>query len=115
MTVKTESRYAVHPADFKNYDTQRIRQEFLIEKVMVSDQVALTYSHYDRYIVGGAVPVSKALPLDTFDELKASFFLERREMGIINVGGAGKVKTADAVYELGFKDALYLEIGRAHV
>lgn len=115
MTVKTESRYAVHPADFKNYDTQRIRDEFLVEKVMVDDQISLTYSQYDRYIVGGAVPVSKALKLDTFDDLKAEYFLERREMGVINVGGAGKVSTAGATYELGFKDALYLGRGTKDV
>jgi 4-deoxy-L-threo-5-hexosulose-uronate ketol-isomerase len=115
MTVKTENLYAVHPTDFKTYDTQRIRDEFLIENVMVDDRISLTYSHYDRFIVGGAVPVSKALPLDTFNELKAEYFLERREMGIVNVGGPGKVKTADAVYELGFKDALYLGRGTKDV
>ncbi|MBN2262965.1 MAG: 5-dehydro-4-deoxy-D-glucuronate isomerase [Prolixibacteraceae bacterium] len=115
MTVKTENRYAVHPADFKNYDTQRIRKEFLVENVMVNDQISLTYSHYDRYIVGGAVPQSKTLALDVFDELKAEFFLERREMGIINIGGPGKVRTSDNVYALGYKDALYLGRGTKNV
>ena len=111
MTVKSESRYAVHPVDFKKYDTQRIRQEFLIEKVMVEDQITLTYSQYDRYIVGGAVPVNKSLLLDTIDDLKAEYFLQRREMGIINVGGTGKVITENATYELNYKDALYLGRG----
>lgn len=115
MTVKTENRYAVHPADFITYDTQRIRDEFLVENVMVDDLITLTYSHYDRYIVGGAVPVNKVLPLDTFNELKAEFFLERREMGIINVGGAGIVRTSESVYELGYKDALYLGKGTKNV
>lgn len=114
-TVQTETRYAVHPADFKNYDTQRIRKEFLVEKVMVDDRISLTYSHYDRYIVGGAVPVKQKLALDAFDELKAEFFLQRREMGIINIGGAGKVVTAEATYELGFKEALYLGRGTKDV
>lgn len=115
MTVKSDLRYAVHPEDFKKYDTERIRKEFLVENVMVDDQISLTYSQYDRYIVGGAVPVAKALALDPIDELKAEYFLQRREMGIINVGGAGKVITENATYELGFKDALYLGKGTQKV
>lgn len=115
MTLKTNNRFAVHPEDFKKYDTQRIRDEFLVSEVMVNDQITLTYSQYDRYIVGGAVPASKELKLDVFDSLKADYFLERREMGIINVGGGGKVKTNDAVYELGYKDALYLGKGTKDV
>jgi 4-deoxy-L-threo-5-hexosulose-uronate ketol-isomerase len=111
MTVKSSTRFAVHPSDFKKYDTQRIREEFLIEEVMVSDQITLTYSLYDRYIVGGAVPATKALTLEPFDSLKAGFFLERREMGIINVGGAGKVITENETFELNHKDALYLGKG----
>jgi 4-deoxy-L-threo-5-hexosulose-uronate ketol-isomerase len=90
MTLKTNNRFAVHPEDFKKYDTQRIRDEFLVSEVMVDDQITLTYSQYDRYIVGGAVPATKELKLDSFDSLKADYFLERREMGIINVGGSGK-------------------------
>ena len=115
MTLKSESRFAVHPEDFKKYDTQRIRKEFLIEEVMVADQISLTYSQYDRYIVGGAVPATKPLELEPFDSLKATFFLERREMGIINVGGAGKVITETEIYEIGFKDALYLGKGTQKV
>jgi 4-deoxy-L-threo-5-hexosulose-uronate ketol-isomerase len=115
MTVKTNTRFAVHPEDFKKYDTKRIREEFLIEEVMVNDQITLTYSQYDRYIVGGAVPATKKLALETFDSLKASYFLERREMGIINVGGAGKVITENQEYELGCKDALYLGRGTQKV
>ncbi|MFA9389116.1 MAG: 5-dehydro-4-deoxy-D-glucuronate isomerase [Prolixibacteraceae bacterium] len=115
MTVKSNSRYAVHPEDFKKYDTERIRKEFLVENVMVNDQVSLTYSQYDRYIVGGAVPVTKALTLDTIDDLKAEYFLQRREMGIINVGGKGKVVTKNATYELNYKDALYLGRGTKDV
>ena len=115
MTVKSDLRYAVHPEDFKKYDTKRIREEFLVENIMVEDQISLTYSSYDRYIVGGAVPVKNALALDPIDELKAEFFLQRREMGIINVGGAGKVVTGNETYELGYKDALYLGRGTEKV
>jgi 4-deoxy-L-threo-5-hexosulose-uronate ketol-isomerase len=111
MTDNNKTRFAVHPDDFKHYDTQRIRQEFLIERVMVDNEITLTYSHYDRYIVGGAVPVTKALELQPIDDLKAGYFLERREMGIINVGGAGRVKTETETFSLDFKDALYLGRG----
>jgi 4-deoxy-L-threo-5-hexosulose-uronate ketol-isomerase len=115
MTVKSNTRFAVHPEDFKKYDTKRIREEFLIEEVMVDDQISLTYSQYDRYIVGGAVPATKSLELEPFDSLKAIYFLERREMGIINVGGAGKVITENETFELNFKDALYLGRGTKKV
>ncbi|MCF8358478.1 MAG: 5-dehydro-4-deoxy-D-glucuronate isomerase [Prolixibacteraceae bacterium] len=115
MTIKSNSRYAVHPEDFKRYDTERIRKEFLVEEVMVDDQISLTYSKYDRYIVGGAVPKTKALELDPIDSLKADYFLQRREMGIINVGGPGKVETEKETFELGYKDALYLGRGTKKV
>jgi 4-deoxy-L-threo-5-hexosulose-uronate ketol-isomerase len=115
MATIFNTRYAVHPTDFKQYDTQRIRKEFLIENVMVEGVICLTYSHYDRYMVGGAVPVNEPLHLEPIDPMKAGYFLERREMGIINVGGAGKVVTENETFELNFKDALYLGKGTQQV
>ena len=113
--MKFNERYAVHPEDFKSYDTEKIRKEFLIEKIFVKDEIILEYSLYDRYIVGGAFPVSGPLVLESFYSLKSDYFLARREMGIINVGGSGVV-TADGVkYELAYKDALYLGIGTKDV
>ncbi|MBG0859337.1 MAG: 5-dehydro-4-deoxy-D-glucuronate isomerase [Bacteroidales bacterium] len=109
--MKTELRYASHPQDFKSYDTEKIRKEFLIEKVFVPDEISLVYSLYDRYMVGGAMPVKKALMLGTADDLKSSFFLERREMGIINVGGPAVIETSGSVYDLDYKEALYLGRG----
>jgi len=106
--MKTELRYAAHPLDVKKYDTEKIRKEFLVENVFVKDEISLVYSMYDRYIVGGAFPVSKALSLDTFSELKADSFLNRREMGIINIGGTAEISTSEKNYILGFKEALYL-------
>lgn len=106
--MKIELRYAVHPADFKNYDTMKLRKEFLIENIFIPDHISLVYSMYDRYIVGGAMPVGKALILDTADDLKADYFLERREMGIINVGGEAEIEAGVSVYKIGFKEALYL-------
>ena len=109
--MKYTERYAVHPADFKNYDTARIREEFLMPDLFEADDINLVYSLYDRYIVGGILPVSKVLKLETFDSLKAPYFLERRELGIINVGGNGVIKADGEVYELGYKEALYLGQG----
>jgi 4-deoxy-L-threo-5-hexosulose-uronate ketol-isomerase len=106
--MKTELRYAAHPLDVKNYDTEKIRREFLIENVFVKDEISLVYSMYDRYIVGGAYPVSKPLGLDTFSELKADSFLNRREMGIINIGGTAEITTNEGKLNIGFKEALYL-------
>lgn len=90
--MKTEFRYAVHPADVKGYDTGKLRRVFLIEEIFVPDDISLVYSLYDRYMVGGAMPVNKSLKLETPDDLKASYFLERREIGIINVGGDAEVE-----------------------
>ena len=106
--MKTEVRYAVHPVDFTGYDTSAIREEFLIERIFETDEILLVYSMYDRYIVGGAMPVSKSLKLETFDELKSGQFLYRREMGIINVGGNAIIRTSAGEYRIGFKEALYL-------
>ena len=106
--MKTELRYAAHPDDFRKYDTGKIRKEFLIEKIFSEDEIILVYSMYDRYIVGGAMPVNNELSLDTFTELKAASFLDRREMGIINVGGDAEIRTGEGVYKLGYKEALYV-------
>ncbi len=113
--MKAELRNAVHPDDFKSYGTEKIRKEFLIEKIFEKDEIIVVYSMYDRYMVGGAMPVSKALELETTDDLKASFFLERREMGMINVGGPAVIETGDGDYQLEFKEALYLGKGTENV
>jgi 4-deoxy-L-threo-5-hexosulose-uronate ketol-isomerase len=111
MSIKYEIRYASHPGDAKNYDTKRIREEYLIERVFVEDEIHLVYSMYDRLIVGGAFPVTEPLALETVDPLKAPNFLHRREAGIINVGGAGKVKVGNEEYALAHKEALYIGCG----
>lgn len=106
--MKTDFRYAHHPDDFKNYDTDKIRKEFLIENIFIPGEISLTYTLYDRYIVGGAMPLKDRLALDTFTELKAENFLDRREMGIINVGGSAIVEAGGVKYSLEYKEALYL-------
>jgi 4-deoxy-L-threo-5-hexosulose-uronate ketol-isomerase len=106
-----ELRYSHHPADFKKYDTARIRKEFLVERVFVPGEICLTYSMYDRFIVGGAMPLQAPLLLETFDALKAPEFLHRRELGIINVGGEAEVMAGGVTYRLEYKEALYVGKG----
>jgi len=115
MAINFEERYSYHPDDFKKYDTERIRKEFLVEKVMENDTINLVYSHIERYIVGGAVPVTNPLTLGTVDALKANYFCERREVGIINVGQKGSVVVDGTEYVLDFKEALYVGKGNKEV
>jgi len=113
--MKVELRYAAHPNDVKNYDTDKLRKEFLIENVFIPDEISLVYSMYDRYMVGGAMPVKKQLNLETYDELKSEHFLDRREMGIINIGGNAIIDTEGKTFKLAFKEALYLGKGNHNV
>ena len=113
--VKYTVQTACHPEDVKHYDTETLRARFMMPAVMVADEINLTYSLYDRFIFGGAVPTIKPLVLETIDPLKASYFLERRELGVINVGGEGIVSVDGKEYTLKFKDALYVGRGNKEV
>ena len=108
MTVNYEIRFAANPADFKKYDTEEIRKQFLIKDIMIPGQLKMVYSHYDRLIVGGAVPTDAPLMLETIDPLKAEYFLQRREIGIINVGNRGIVEVDGKPYELDLKEGIYI-------
>lgn len=115
MKTNYELRYAAHPDDARGYDTERLRRDFLIERVFAADEVNMVYSMYDRMVVGGAMPVAERLPLEAIDPLKAPCFLHRREIGIFNVGGDGVVVAGDREYALGYKEALYLGAGDREV
>lgn len=115
MAIHYQERFAVHPEDFRHYDTETIREEFLLENLFETDKINLVYSHYDRYIVGGAVPVDEKLILETIDPLKAEYFLKRREMGVINIGGNGQIEVDGTKYDLEYKDALYIGRGSKQV
>lgn len=108
-------RYASNPVDARKYDTQEIREQFLIDKLFSANEINLTYSMYDRYIVGGIMPVNKALKLETIPYLKSENFLDRRELGIVNVGGKGSVTVDGQVFELNKKEALYVGMGAKKV
>lgn len=115
MSQTFEERFATNPTDFKSYDTARIRQDFLIDNLFQKDHIHLVYSHYDRYIVGGALPIGSTLKLETFDLLKADTFLERREMGVVNVGGDGEVTVDGKAFKISRKEALYIGQGSKDV
>ena len=115
MNDNYDVRYAVGPRETNQMGTQALRDEFLIDQVFGVDQINWIYTHYDRYIVGGVIPKKVAVKLETIDPLKANFFLERREMGIINVGGNGSVIADGVSYSLEYKEALYLGRGTKEV
>ncbi len=105
-----ELRTAASPKDVKHYTTERLREEFLIQNLFVPGEIKLVYSHIDRIITGAAVPTTP-LALTAGDELRAEYFLQRREMGIINIGGNGSVTVDGRVYSLGYKDGMYIGLG----
>lgn len=107
-----EIRQATNAKDAKHYDTKRLRQEFLIDTLMTSDEISLTYSQIDRVITGSAVPATKPLKLAAGDALRTQSFLQRREMGIINVGGSGSILVGEKRYALQRLDCLYLGMGQ---
>jgi 4-deoxy-L-threo-5-hexosulose-uronate ketol-isomerase len=115
MNENYEVRYAVGQRETNLMGTQALRDEFLIEKVFGSDSIKWVYTLYDRYMAGGVIPVQEKVFLDTIDPLKSHFFLERREMGIINIGGKGTVTADGTSYELDYKEALYLGRGTKEV
>ncbi|EEI90926.1 4-deoxy-L-threo-5-hexosulose-uronate ketol-isomerase [Sphingobacterium spiritivorum ATCC 33300] len=116
MKTIFESRYAIGPQESKTLDTAGLRKNFLIEKLFDADQIHFVYTHYDRYMAGGAMPVSGKIKLDTIPELlKEEYFLSRRELGIINVGGKGSVEVDGTVYELDYKEALYIGKGNKEI
>ena len=107
-----EIRYASHPNEVKAFDTARLREEFLIEQLFAPDQLLFQYSHVDRFIIGGVVPVNESVKLEADPAtIGAATFLERREIGIINVGGAGTVTVDGETYAMASKDCLYVGRG----
>lgn len=106
-----EVRWSHHPEDAKGYDTERLRKEFLIEKVFAENEVNWTYSMYDRFLIGGCMPVGKTIALEAIEPLKAKTLLENRELGIINIGGAGVVTVDGKDYDLNYNEGIY--VGRS--
>ena len=105
-------RYSVNQRDFKRYTTEEVRGEFLIENLYKKDEVVAVYSHVDRMVTLGCMPVNEAVSIskgiDVWANFGTEYFLERREIGIFNIGGAGKIKADGEVFEMGYKDCLYI-------
>ncbi len=115
MSVNFRIQHNVHPEDFKGYDTQTLRDRFLVSDLFVANQVELVYSMIDRFIVGGIMPTTETVALESFELLKSPDFLTRREAGFINIGGAGVITADGERYELDCRDALYLGAGNQTV
>ncbi len=115
MKTNFSLRYGSNPVDAKSYDTARLRQDFLVENVLVANEISITYSMYDRLIVGGAMPAGEKLKLEPVDILRAEYFTQRREIGIINVGAAGTVVVEGTRYDLEPKEGLYIGRGNKEV
>jgi 4-deoxy-L-threo-5-hexosulose-uronate ketol-isomerase len=109
-----ETRYSANPRDFKTYTTERLREDFLIRGLFVPGEIKTVYSHVDRMIIGSACPASP-LALECGRELRSEYFLERREMGIINIGSEGSVTVDGTEYKLKAKDGLYIGMGSREI
>lgn len=110
-----ETRHAIHPEHAKGMDTAQLREHFLVERLFVDGEIRLTYTHYDRFVVGGAVPNGDALTLDQIAETRTSSFLDRREMGIVNIGDPGRVEAGGEGWDMAEGDVLYLGMGAGPV
>lgn len=115
MKTNYQLIYASNPVDAKNYDTKRLRDDFLIERLFADEEVNMVYSMYDRMIVGGAMPKAEELKLEAIPPLKADYFTTRREIGVFNVGGSGYIMVGKEKFKLNFKEALYIGRGDREV
>lgn len=109
--IKYQERFPSHPRDVRNYGTTQLREEFLIETIFEEEAIQLSYTGFDRFITGGAMPVKEELSLDAIDPLKAEHFCDRREVGIINIGNEGRVIVDRESHSLDHKDAIYIGMG----
>ena len=107
--------HQVHPEDFVSYDTQKIKDKFLLNNLLSPDKIEFVYTHYDRMMIGAACPVNSELKLETYDELKSEFFLQRRELGIASIGGNGTITVDGEAFSIGKLDCLYIGNGRRDV
>ena len=112
-------RYSANQKDVKRYTTQELRDEFLITGLYQPDRVVAVYSHVDRMVTFGCMPVTREISLDDGIEVYANFvinyILQRREIGIFNIGGKGSIKVDGTVYDLDYKDCLYITMGAKDV
>ena len=113
--IKMDTRYASHPDDVKKYDTETLRKHFLIEDLFIAGALNLTYSQFDRIIVGGAMPVLSPLMLDVSKAFGVEYFLQRRELGVINIGEEGIISVDGELYTIKKHEGLYIGMGKQSV
>ncbi|MBP3360762.1 MAG: 5-dehydro-4-deoxy-D-glucuronate isomerase [Clostridia bacterium] len=113
--MKLDIRHPVHPEDSKFYTNEDLRERYLIETVFIKDEINLCYSHFDRIVAGGIMPVDKALKLEGGKEFGSEYFLERRELGVINIGGQGRITLDGKEYILNPRDGIYVGMGTKDV
>ena len=111
MSINVSNRWAVGRNEFSRFTMDEIVDNFLVRGLFQPDHVELIYTHYDRFVVGGIMPVKKTVSLGTVDEMRSEYFLERRELGVINVGGPGKVVVDDGEFSIGPKESIYVGMG----
>lgn len=115
MALELDIRYADHPDAAKTFTTEEMRDKFLIEKPFVPGKITLTYSHVDRIIAGGIVPTTAPLALEAGKELGVDYFLERRELGVINIGGDGSIIVDGTEYPVRSREGMYIGMGSGNV
>lgn len=115
MPTNISERFAVHMDDYKHYTTDKLREHFLVSNIFTPNTIELTYTHYERIIVGGALPIEGPLNLQTVAQLRAENFLDRRELGAINIGGEGEITVDSTAYTIGTKEAIYIGAGSKNV
>jgi 4-deoxy-L-threo-5-hexosulose-uronate ketol-isomerase len=115
MKTTVEERWGTHPNDVKNYDTNQLRKEFLVEQLFNNDEINMVYTHNDRLIIGSAIPKNEQLKLETVDLIRSEFFCKRREVGVICIENAGFIVVDGNTYEMEYKDALYIGRGSKEI
>ena len=113
--LTVETRHAVHPEHAKTLDTDGLRDHFLVQGLFAAGEIRLSYTHYDRFVMGGAVPDGGSLKLGEVKETATPLFLDRREMGIVNIGETGEVAAGGESWTLERGDVLYLGMGSGEV
>lgn len=115
MSLELDIRYADHPDAAKTFTTEEMREKFLVEAPFVPGKITLTYTHVDRLILGGIVPTSAVLKLEAGKELGVEYFMERREMGVINIGGDGNITVDGTDYTVKSREGMYIGMGSREV
>jgi 4-deoxy-L-threo-5-hexosulose-uronate ketol-isomerase len=115
MTINVTNRYAVGKGEYERFNMDEIVDNFLVRNLFQKDHIELVYTHYDRFVVAGVMPVDETVSLGTVDEMRSDYFLERRELGVINVGGAGTISLDDGDYDLEHKESIYVGKGNRKI